>query len=115
MVARRGLRVALFAVILTSGLNVCSAQGASVAVKEIGCSARFGCSEQVFYDAAPGERNGLTVTQSGLTLVFRDSGAAINPGRLCAAAPGGVSCRLDGVVAAVSLGDGDDRFDAIPG
>ena len=66
------------------------------------------------FEAAPGELNRVTVTQSGSDFTVRDAGAAVTAGAGCSG--GGESATCTGAQSVVArLADGEDVFELAPG
>ena len=115
--AHRCLRTALFALLLLSALPA-AAEAATVAVKSVQPQSdvcRFGqCEPQdvLFFTAAAGEANDVTITESGGRYVVGDSGAALLAGPGCVrTSERAATC--DAEDAMVELGDRDDRSSGV--
>ena len=68
--------------------------------------------KRVFYAAAPGEVNQLTVSASGADFSLSDPGASIQPGNGCTGGPGSVICAGAGIIGfTLSGGDGGDSLE----
>jgi Ca2+-binding RTX toxin-like protein len=67
--------------------------------------------KRVFYDAAPGEINNLTISLTGTDFTLSDSGATIAALPACTAAGGSATCASAGIIGiTVSGGDGADSI-----
>jgi len=115
--AHRCLRTALFALLLLPALPA-AAEAATVAVKSVQPQSdvcRFGqCEPQdvLFFTAAAGEANDVTITESGGRYVVGDSGAALLAGPGCVrTSERAATC--DAEDAMVELGDRDDRSSGV--
>lgn len=107
-------RVLALATVLAFVVLTPVASAASISASESG-----GVADQISYTAGGGEVNNLTITRSGNTLTFADSGAEITVvGTTCTGGgppPGTpVSCPIqpDGTIVIVALLDQSDRMDA---
>jgi RTX calcium-binding nonapeptide repeat (4 copies) len=106
------------AVVVACGALATGAHAASVALVRDGVADPDLDRYALSFQAAPGEANRLTLSQSadGLSWSFHDAGAVMVPGANCAAAPdAGVVCALAPTVyyralvtGRVDLGDADD-------
>jgi len=115
--AHRCLRTALFALLLLPALPA-AAEAATVAVKSVqpqSDACRYGqCEPQdvLFFTAAAGEANDVTITESGGRYVVGDSGAALLAGPGCVrTSERAATC--DAEDAMVELGDRDDRSSGV--
>jgi len=115
--AHRCLRTALFALLLLPALPA-AAEAATVAVKSVqpqSDECRYGqCEPQdvLFFTAAAGEANDVTITESGGRYVVGDSGAALLAGPGCVrTSERAATC--DAEDAMVELGDRDDRSSGV--
>jgi Ca2+-binding RTX toxin-like protein len=95
---RRGGRIALAAVCIACAVPaVASGSTASISIKRI------------FYAAAPGEVNQLTISAAGSDYALSDPGATIQPGAGCTGGAQNVVCAGAGIIGfTVSGGDGGD-------
>lgn len=73
-------------------------------------SAAYGLGTHLYFEAAAGEVNNLTVKQSHGRVTFTDLGATINAGEKCTGSAHVVTCSVENVaVIQIILGDGNDR------
>jgi hypothetical protein len=104
----------LLATVWTTGVVAADAHAAIARIHPGECSRSLCADNTAVYEAAPGERNQLRITQSPEGFTFRDEGAAVGAGPGCAVQPGGAFCPTRGnhLYLRVQLGDRDDYLDA---